>query len=155
MGLARELHEELGIAIETPRPLIRVRHCLSQRDVLLDVWVVRRYRGEPRGLDGQALRWCSGEELEAVELLPADGPIVAALWLPERLTEAFDPRGFAACGARILPRPERRLTRGRITWSCGKNWGTTNWLRCAKRSPCPCMRADCPLGRPGRWVRPG
>ena len=39
-------------------------------------------------LDGQALRWVSPDELEAVELLPADGPIVAALRLPERLSQA-------------------------------------------------------------------
>jgi mutator protein MutT len=90
-GLARELHEELGITIATPRPLMRVRHAYPSRDVLLDMWIVKRYRGEPKGLDGQALRWCTREELATVELLPADGPIVRALWLPERLTEALSP----------------------------------------------------------------
>jgi mutator protein MutT len=87
-GLARELREELGITISTPRPLIRVRHTYDYGSVLIDMWVVRHYSGEPSGLDGQALRWVSQEELEAVELLPADGPIVAALRLPERLTQA-------------------------------------------------------------------
>jgi hypothetical protein len=48
---------------------------------------VKQYGGEPSGLDGQALRWVSQEELEETELLPADGPIVAALRLPEVLTE--------------------------------------------------------------------
>jgi 8-oxo-dGTP diphosphatase len=86
-GLARELREELGITIATPRPLIRVRHAYPSREVLLDVWVVRRYSGEPRGLDGQALRWCTQDELATAELLPADKPIVAALRLPERLTQ--------------------------------------------------------------------
>jgi mutator protein MutT len=88
VGLARELREELGITISTPRPLIRVRHTYDYGGVLIDMWVVRHYSGEPAGLDGQALRWVSQEELEAVELLPADGPIVAALRLPERLTQA-------------------------------------------------------------------
>ena len=78
-GLARELREELGIDISTPLPLIRLRHAYPTREVLLDVWVVRHYSGEPRGLDGQALRWCTLGELETVDLLPADGPIVAAL----------------------------------------------------------------------------
>jgi mutator protein MutT len=87
-GLARELSEELGITLSAPpRPLIRVRHAYDYGEVLIDMWVVRRYSGEPSGLDGQALRWVSQEELEATELLPADGPIVAALRLPERLTE--------------------------------------------------------------------
>jgi 8-oxo-dGTP diphosphatase len=87
-GLARELREELGITlVGQPRPLIRVRHAYPSREVLLDMWVVKRYSGEVRGLDGQALRWCSQEELERTELLPADRPIVRALRLPERLRE--------------------------------------------------------------------
>jgi mutator protein MutT len=88
-GLARELREELGITMVGPsRPLIRVRHAYSSREVLLDIWVVKHYSGEPRGLDGQALRWCTLDELAAAELLPADRPIVAALGLPERLSQA-------------------------------------------------------------------
>jgi len=87
-GLARELREELGIAIRNPRPLIRVRHTYPYGEVLIDMWVVKSYSGEPRGLDGQALQWLSQENLEKAELLPADGPIVRALRLPERLTEA-------------------------------------------------------------------
>jgi mutator protein MutT len=87
VGLARELQEELGISIRIPRPLIRVRHAYPSREVLLDIWVVKNYNGEPRGLDGQALRWCVQDELATVELLPADKPIVAALRLPERLTQ--------------------------------------------------------------------
>jgi mutator protein MutT len=84
-GLARELREELGIVIGQPRPLIRLRHAYPYGEVLLDVWVVRRYRGEPQGLDGQQLRWCNRDELANAELLPADRPILAALRLPQRL----------------------------------------------------------------------
>ncbi len=114
-GLARELREELGITVTgPPRPLIRVRHVYDYGAVLIDMWVVRAYSGEPRGLDGQALRWCTQDELKSADLLPADGPIVAALRLPERLTQASTrdyvvgrsgrgaamPRdGCAACGA--------------------------------------------------------
>jgi len=88
-GLARELREELGITLFPPlRPLIRVRHTYDYGEVLIDMWVARQYSGEPRGLEGQALRWCTADELESVELLPADAPIVAALRLPEKLTQA-------------------------------------------------------------------
>jgi 8-oxo-dGTP diphosphatase len=90
-GLARELKEELGIFIHQPRPLMRLRHTYDFGDVLIDMWVVTRYDGAPRGLDGQALRWCDPDELASVELLPADGPIVRALRLPERLTAADSP----------------------------------------------------------------
>jgi mutator protein MutT len=91
-GLRRELEEEIGVAIEQPRPLLRLRHRYDYGQVLLDVWVVRRYRGEPRGLDGQALRWCPRAELADADLLPADRPIMNALWLPERLTRCASPR---------------------------------------------------------------
>lgn len=86
-ALARELQEELGIAlVERPRPLLRVRHTYPTGRVLIDMWVVRGYEGEPRGSEGQALRWCTSEELEEADLLPADRPIVEALRLPERLS---------------------------------------------------------------------
>jgi len=88
-GLARELREELGIIVTgPPRPLIRLRHAYPHKEVYLDIWVVRRYHGEPQGLEGQAVRWCTQTELQTVQLLPADGPIVAALRLPERLIVA-------------------------------------------------------------------
>jgi mutator protein MutT len=103
-GLARELNEELGITITTPRPLIRVSHAYPTREILLDVWIVRHYRGEARGLDGQALRWVTLDELAAVELLPADGPIVRALWLPERLTQAASPHYCVGDSSSLAPR---------------------------------------------------
>jgi 8-oxo-dGTP diphosphatase len=88
-GLKRELGEELGITlIAPPRPLIRVRHAYDFGEVLIDMWVVRQYSGALRGLDGQALRWCTREELDSIEMLPADAPIVSALRLPERLSQA-------------------------------------------------------------------
>jgi mutator protein MutT len=91
-GLARELREELGITLTgTPRPLIRVRHTYDYGEVRIDMWVARQYSGEPRGLEGQSLRWCTQDELESVELLPADGPIVSALRLPEELSETSTP----------------------------------------------------------------
>jgi mutator protein MutT len=90
-GLARELREEIGIAIRQPRPLMRLRHTYPYGEVLLDVWVVRRYRGDPRSLDRQQLRWCSRAELASADLLPADRPIIGALRLPERLRRIATP----------------------------------------------------------------
>jgi mutator protein MutT len=87
-GLRRELKEEIGVDVAIPRPLMRLRHRYAYGEVLLDVWVIRQYRGEPRSLDNQALRWCNRAELSAAPLLPADRPIVAALSLPMRLRRA-------------------------------------------------------------------
>jgi 8-oxo-dGTP diphosphatase len=105
-GLARELHEELGIVIRDPRPLVRVRHSYPVGDVLIDMWVVTRYTGEPLGLDGQALRWCTQDELQqaTTQLLPADGPIVRALRLPERLIEVSAP-GYVVHREAVLRHP--------------------------------------------------
>jgi mutator protein MutT len=92
LALARELREELGIGIVgPPRPLIRVRHAYPFGEVLIDMWVVTRYEGEPQGLDGQRLRWCARDDLATADLLPADRPILRALRLPERLTQVASP----------------------------------------------------------------
>jgi 8-oxo-dGTP diphosphatase len=90
-GLAREVFEELGIRVTAARPLIRVRHDYPDLSILLDVWMITAYEGSPRGLDGQRLRWCGGESLAQVELLPADRPVVVALRLPERIMQASSP----------------------------------------------------------------
>jgi mutator protein MutT len=102
-GLRRELREEIGIEISTPRPLLRLRHTYPFGQVSLDVWVVRHYLGEPRALDGQALRWCTQSELESAELLPADKPVVAALRLPERLIQASTSHYCLADGSALIP----------------------------------------------------
>jgi mutator protein MutT len=117
-GLARELREELGITIATPRPLIRVRHAYPSCEVLLDIWVVKRYSGEPRGLDGQALRWCTQDELATAELLPADKPIVAALRLPARLTQISTPY-YSVSGLSSAARSALGGEAGKISRLCG------------------------------------
>lgn len=101
-GLARELEEELGIAIREPRPLIRVQHSYPHGDVLIDMWVVSRFSGEPRGLDGQALRWCTQDEVARADLLAADRPIVRALRLPERL-DAADTTFYRVTAGNAMP----------------------------------------------------
>ena len=81
-GLQRELTEELGVTVREARPLIRLRHEYPDRRVLLDVWEVTSYDGEPQALDAQALAWARPDELPKHDLLEADRPIVTALRLP-------------------------------------------------------------------------
>ena len=81
-GLARELHEELGIELEHARPLIRFRHRYPELEVELDAWRVTRWQGEPQGLEGQAIDWQPPAALLDYGLLPADAPILGALRLP-------------------------------------------------------------------------
>lgn len=82
-ALVRELHEELGIAAQTTRPLIRHRHSYPARDVVLHTFEVTTWQGEPRGLQGQALRWIPVGAIDPTELPPADGPLLTAARLPD------------------------------------------------------------------------
>ncbi len=102
-ALTRELREEIGISVGLPRPLIRVSHRYPFGLVLLDTWVVRDYRGQVQAHDGQQLRWCSQRELTKGLLLPADEPIIDALQLPERWTDAADRNRHLAGGFCTTP----------------------------------------------------
>ncbi|MEW9624083.1 Nudix family hydrolase [Rhodanobacter geophilus] len=81
-ALARELDEELGIALVEAEPLIRVPWRYHERELLLDAWCVTQWRGEPRSLEGQGLRWCRPAEADPAALAPADRAILQALRLP-------------------------------------------------------------------------
>jgi 8-oxo-dGTP diphosphatase len=81
-ALARELREEIGIEVVEAEPLLRYRHAYPDRVVVLDVWRVARFTGEPRALEGQPLRWELPDRLLAAGLLEADRPIVDALLAP-------------------------------------------------------------------------
>jgi 8-oxo-dGTP diphosphatase len=78
-ALARELLEELGIALLRCHPLLQLRHDYADRVVELEVFMVDQYGGEPCGREAQALKWVAVGELHAHALLPADRPIIEAL----------------------------------------------------------------------------
>ncbi|HWK52853.1 MAG TPA: 8-oxo-dGTP diphosphatase MutT [Hyphomicrobiales bacterium] len=78
-ALQRELLEELDLRIGAAEPLVVTTHDYADRRVTLDVWVVREFSGEPRGMEGQALGWYSLEQLDALALPAANYPILAAL----------------------------------------------------------------------------
>ena len=78
-GLVRELREELGVEIHDAMPLIAYEHAYPERKVLLDLWLVSRFSGEPQPLDAQALRWVTLDEVDEVGLLEADRPMIVAL----------------------------------------------------------------------------
>jgi len=82
-ALARELREELGIQLQRCHPLLQLRHDYPDRVVALEVFIVDEFRGEPAALEGQALQWVSSQVLVQQPLLPADRPIVAAIFAYE------------------------------------------------------------------------
>ncbi len=81
-ALKRELHEELGVEIHRAQPLIRIHHEYTDKHILLDVWQVHDFAGEPFGREGQAVRWVPMEELFNYPFPAANVPILRAVMLP-------------------------------------------------------------------------
>ncbi|MBA2408304.1 MAG: Nudix family hydrolase [Gammaproteobacteria bacterium] len=108
-ALARELFEELGVHAREFAPLIQVRHRYTDKAVLLDVWKVTRYEGEPYGKENQALTWSAPRGLARFTFPDANLPILKALDLPE-LYLITPPPGPDA--ARFVENLEAALTRG-------------------------------------------
>lgn len=78
-ALERELKEELGVHVTCARPLLSLSHEYDDRRVELSMWIVERYVGEPRSLDGQRLKWVAPARLDEEDILEADAPFVDAL----------------------------------------------------------------------------
>ena len=83
-ALGRELQEELGITVNTARPLIKVQHDYPDKQVLLDVWEVSSFTGEPHGVEGQPLAWVTPRDLAEYDFPAANQAIVAAARLPDQ-----------------------------------------------------------------------
>lgn len=81
-ALRRELQEELGIDVLRARPLIQIRHDYPDKSVLLDVWRVEAFSGEPHGREGQPVEWVALDRLPLREFPAANNAIVAAVRLP-------------------------------------------------------------------------
>lgn len=78
-ALRRELHEELGIQVQAAEPLLHIRHAYPDKTVLLEVWRVTAYQGEPHGREGQPLTWVLPARLADFAFPAADAPIIEAL----------------------------------------------------------------------------
>lgn len=73
-ALARELAEELAITVDpadmSPIDFTGVAH--GDRHLLLLLYRVARWAGEPRAIDAAAIAWCAPVELAALPMPPAD-----------------------------------------------------------------------------------
>ncbi|WP_447553159.1 Nudix family hydrolase [Vreelandella sp. EE22] len=111
-GLKRELHEELGVEIRRAQPLIRVHHEYSDKHILLDVWQVHEFAGEPFGREGQAVRWVAMSDLASYPFPAANLPILRAVMLPTEYLitgEEADDERFEALLKRALEEDGIRL----------------------------------------------
>lgn len=78
-ALAREMAEELGITVDKAKPLTQLRHDYPHAKVLLDVYLITQFHGEPRGCEGQLLAWKSLAEIRPMAVLEAVPPLLDAL----------------------------------------------------------------------------
>ncbi|MFQ5643566.1 MAG: Nudix family hydrolase [Thiogranum sp.] len=83
-ALQREIFEELGISIGRQRPLIRIPHRYPDQSVLLDVWKVDAFHGEPHGREGQPVKWVGVDALRDEHFPAANRPVIRALQLPAK-----------------------------------------------------------------------
>ena len=80
-ALARELAEELGIAI-TPADMVPACFAsapVTGRHMILLLYLCRRWQGEPAALDASALAWLRPAEMQPQEMPPADAPLIPLL----------------------------------------------------------------------------
>jgi 8-oxo-dGTP diphosphatase len=78
-ALRRELFEELAIEVRNCAPLLLIEHDYADKSVVLDVWWIDAFDGEPHGCEGQPLRWADVAELRGLEFPAANVPIVSAI----------------------------------------------------------------------------
>lgn len=78
-ALKRELQEELAIEVTRCQPLMQLNYDYPERSVLLDIWLVTAFSGEPEGVEGQPLQWVDIARLHQLTFPDANQPIIARL----------------------------------------------------------------------------
>ncbi|GGB69207.1 NTP pyrophosphohydrolase [Blastomonas aquatica] len=80
-ALARELREELGIAVN-PADLLPMSFAsdpLGKRHLILLLYRCVHWQGEPQPLHASAIRWTTVAELYTLPMPPADLPLLASI----------------------------------------------------------------------------
>ena len=81
VALARELCEELGIsaAPERMENFIEIRHRYAEKNIFLDVWLVRHFCNEPYGREGQVVCWFMKQDLAGLDFPAANTAVIDKL----------------------------------------------------------------------------
>lgn len=77
----RELREELGIDVTEAclAPLTFASHAYRDFDLLMPLFVCRRWEGQVVAREGQSLAWVKPSRLRDYPMPPADQPLIAPL----------------------------------------------------------------------------
>ena len=81
-ALKRELQEELDIVVTEVSSLIKIKHQYTDLNVLLDVWTVSDFSGQPKSCEGQQIKWVNYNDLSHYSFPEANSPIITAAKLP-------------------------------------------------------------------------
>lgn len=82
-ALIRELEEELGITVKQAclAPFVFASHTYESFHLLMPLYLIRRWEGEPEAREHKALKWVRPNDMRNYEMPPADLPLVA--WLQD------------------------------------------------------------------------
>lgn len=78
-ALTRELAEELDIRINQCQSFSEVEFDYPEKTVSLKFFLVTEFKGEPQGLEGQAIRWVSVQDLANYQFPEANQSVVEQL----------------------------------------------------------------------------
>jgi 8-oxo-dGTP diphosphatase len=108
-ALTREIHEEIGVDIESAYPWLTREFAYPDRHVRLHFYRVMSWHGTPHGREGQRVSWEDPHAIRVGPLLPANHKVVAALCLPPLYAiTAAEKYGVAD----FMPRLRQALDRG-------------------------------------------
>jgi 8-oxo-dGTP diphosphatase len=150
-ALRRELHEEIGVEVESARPLISVPWTYPEKRIVLDAWLVDAYTGTPHAREAQALQWIAVDALRTLPMPPADVPIVNALRLPDRylITPSFAPGESRALLDGIL----RACIDGfRLIQLRQPTWAPDEIAKAAREANAICARHGAALMLNASWI---
>ena len=80
-ALIRELHEELGVAVEEAclSPVTFASFAYPDFHLLMPLYLCRRWKGFVVPRENQTLKWVRPLDLRAYPMPPADAPLIPAL----------------------------------------------------------------------------
>ncbi|WP_153913814.1 8-oxo-dGTP diphosphatase MutT [Shewanella sp. TC10] len=75
-ALIRELKEEVNLDVASTEAFMDISHNYPDKHVLLDIHLVKQFKGAGQGLEGQKVQWVNSEELELFDFPEANLPIL-------------------------------------------------------------------------------
>jgi len=78
-ALRREIEEEVGVQAAIEEPFAFNWHDYGEKKVLLLAYAARIVSGEPKAIGCRDLGWFDRDQVAALRMPPADGPILARL----------------------------------------------------------------------------